>query len=68
MNKLKILIILTMIVLGLTGCQSPHETTTSNHKDATNTNNGRVLVAYFSLYGKFHIAKMLMLLHQQVLL
>lgn len=51
MNKLKILIILTMIVLGLTGCQSPHETTTSNHKDATNTNNGRVLVAYFSLYG-----------------
>lgn len=51
MNKFKILIILTMIVLGLTGCQSPHETTTTNHKDATNTNNGRVLVAYFSLYG-----------------
>lgn len=51
MNKLKILIILTMIMLGLTGCQSPHETTTTNYKDATNTNNGRVLVAYFSLYG-----------------
>lgn len=51
MNKLKILIILTMIMLGLTGCQSPHEKTTSNYEDVTNMNNAQVLVAYFSLYG-----------------
>lgn len=51
MNKLKILIILTMIMLGLTGCQSPHEKMTSNYEDVTNMNNAQVLVAYFSLYG-----------------